>query len=77
MTMNDIFGQLQPPEPHLPDGFEKEVFASLETMQLIADVIDLFTSQFIQSEAELTNMLGGSFYDEDDDEDAGKDNKEV
>jgi len=67
MTMNDIFGQLQPPEPHLPDGFEKEVFASLETMQLIADVIDLFTSQFIQSEAELTGMLGGSFHDKEED----------
>jgi len=68
MTINDIFGQLQPAEPHLPDGFEKEVFASLETMQLIADVIDLFTSQFVQSEAELTGMLGGSFYDEDESE---------
>lgn len=72
MTINEIFGQLQPSEPHLPDGFEKEVFASLETMQLIADVIDLFTSQFIQSEAELTGMLGGSFHDEEDEEENNK-----
>jgi len=64
MSLNSAFTQLQPPEPELPNGFEKEVFASLETLQLIADVIDLFTSQFIMSEAELTNMLGGSFYDD-------------
>lgn len=66
MTMNDIFRDFEPPNPDIPQGLKQEVFNSLETLQLIADVIDLFTFQFVMSEAEFTNILGASFHDDDE-----------
>lgn len=63
------FEELQPPNPDIPQGLKQEVFNSLETLQLIADIIDLFTFQFVMSEAEFTNMLGASFRDSDNEED--------
>jgi len=50
---------------------KKEVFDSLETLKLIADVVDLFTAKFVVSETELTSMLGADFEDiRDVDEDS-------
>jgi len=60
------FEKLQPPNPEIPQTLEQEVFSSLETLQLVADIIDLFTFQFVMSEAEFTNMLGASFRDDNE-----------
>lgn len=74
--MDQVFKDLKPVDAMPPDGLKQEVFTSLETLQLIADVLDLFTSQFIMSEAELTNLFDSDFYKEkkEDSEDEDENN---
>jgi len=64
--MNQAFKQLKPMDAMPPEGLKEEVFTSLETLQLIADVLDIFTSQFIMSEAELTSLFDSDFYKENE-----------
>jgi len=63
MIMKDAFKALKPPDSAPPEVLKEEVFTSLKTLQLIADVIDLFTSQFILSESDMVNLFGSDFYD--------------
>ncbi len=70
------FEELQPPNSDIPQGLKQEVFNSLETLQLIADIIDLFTFQFVMSEAEFTNMLGASLRDDDSNDEDNKEEEE-
>lgn len=74
--MNQIFKELKPMDAMPPDGLREEVFTSLQTLQLIADVLDLFTSQFIMSEAELTNLFDSDFYKEKKEDSQEEDNNE-
>ncbi len=60
--MREQFKKLEPKE-HAPAELKKEVFDSLETLKLIADVVDLFTAKFVVSETELTSMFGADFED--------------
>jgi len=60
--MREQFEKLEPKE-HAPAELKKEVFDSLETLKLIADVVDLFTAKFVVSEAELTSMFIADFED--------------
>jgi len=83
--MRNIFEDLKPPDGIPPSGLREEVFTSLRTMQLIADVIDLFTSQFILSESDMVNLFDSNFHDaphspeddrDKDSEDGEKENPE-
>jgi len=67
--MMQVFKELKPLDGRPPENLKDEVFTSLETLQLIADVIDLFTSQFVLSEAELTSLFDSDFYDEHENKD--------
>lgn len=80
MIMKDAFEALKPPDNRPPVGLKEEVFTSLRTMQLIADMIDLFTSQFILSESEMVNLFDSDFYNtpdklEDEEDDNPEDDK--
>lgn len=66
MMMEQAFKNLKPLDGRPPEDLKEEVFNSLETLQLIADVIDLFTSQFVLSESEMVNLFDSDFYDEQD-----------
>ena len=58
------FKKLKPLDGQPPEELKEEVFNSLKTLQLVADVIDLFTLQFVLSEAELTSLFDSDFYEE-------------
>ncbi len=62
--MMQAFRDLKPIDSMPPEGLREEVFNSLETLQLIADVIDLFTSQFVLSESEMMSLFDSDFHDE-------------
>ena len=64
--MRNVFPDLKPPDGIPPEGLKQEVFNSLETLQLIADVIDLFTSQFVLSESDMLALFDSDFYIEDE-----------
>ncbi len=55
------FRQMKPKES-VPDDLKEEVFSTLETMQLFADVLDVFTTKFIQTEMD---FLDGHIDDEE------------
>ena len=40
-----------------PKDLKKEVFNTLDTLQLMGDIADLFTAKFTQSEAELMDVV--------------------
>jgi len=64
MMIEQAFRDLKPMDGRPPEDLKAEVFSSLETLQLIADVIDLFTSQFVLSESEMMSLFDSDFYDE-------------
>lgn len=64
MMIEQVFRDLKPIDGRPPEDLKEEVFNSLETLQLIADVIDLFTSQFVLSESEMMSLFDSDFYDE-------------
>ncbi len=57
-VLNNVVGQASPPE-----SLKDEIFNSLDSIQLISDVTDLFTTKFVISNA---YMLGESTDLEDD-----------
>ena len=44
------------PDGALPESLKKEVFDTLDTIQLVADVADLFTVKFTKSESQLLEL---------------------
>jgi hypothetical protein len=60
MNLEDIFKQLIPDE-NAPEELKKEVFQTLDTLNLIGDLADLFTAKFSKTEA----VLLGLFQDEE------------
>jgi len=66
MMMRQAFMDLKPMDGRPPEDLKEEVFNSLETLQLIADVIDLFTSQFVLSESEMMNLFDSDFHNDND-----------
>lgn len=56
MNLEDIFKQLIPDE-NAPEELKKEVFQTLDTLNLIGDLADLFTAKFSKTEAVLLGLL--------------------
>ncbi|GAB4395949.1 MAG: hypothetical protein OHK0053_07900 [Microscillaceae bacterium] len=50
--MNDLFKKINQ-DKKLPENLEKEIMNSFDTLSLIMEVTDLFTSKFGQSEVML------------------------
>jgi len=73
--MEQAFRDLKPIDGIPPEGLKEEVFNSLETLQLIADVIDLFTSQFVLSESEMMSLFDSDFHDEHKNTENGENEK--
>ena len=73
--MEQVFRDLKPIDGIPPEGLKEEVFNSLETLQLIADVIDLFTSQFVLSESEMMSLFDSDFHDEHKNTEHGENEK--
>ena len=44
---------------------KEEVFTTIDATSLIADVLDLFTSKFLEAQAEIINAVPGSNYGND------------
>ena len=45
------FRQMQPKEP-APEQLKREVFSTLDSIQLVADVLDVFTIKFMKTEVD-------------------------
>jgi len=54
--LEEQFGQMRPEAP-IPEELKEEVFNSLDTLHLVADIIDLFTVKFTQSESEFLDLF--------------------
>jgi hypothetical protein len=50
-----------------PKDLKGEVFKSLETFQLVADILDLFTTKYTLTELELINLASKTNPEENDD----------
>lgn len=44
------------PEDDAPAELKKEVFQTLDTLNLVGDIVDLFTDKFIQTEASFLGL---------------------
>ena len=49
--------QATEPEENAPVELEKEVFSTLESLQLVADIVDLFTVKFVQTNVEVLGQI--------------------
>lgn len=54
--LSEQFHQLQPKEP-APQELKKNVFDTLDTLQLMADVADLFTVKFAKANTRMVGFL--------------------
>lgn len=54
--LEEQFGQMRSSEP-VPEQLKEEVFNSLDTILLVADVVDLFTVKFTQTESEFLDLF--------------------
>lgn len=72
MNLEDIFKQFIPDE-NAPEELKKEVFQTLDTLNLIGDLADLFTAKFSKTEAVLLGLL----HDEEFLDEEKEDQKEV
>ncbi len=55
-SLQDFFRQMEPKED-APTDLKKQVFSTVESVSVLADIIDLFTSKWMQSESELWNTI--------------------
>ena len=65
-TLQSLFRQLgekkEKTESVTDLNLKGEVFITIDATSLIADVLDLFTSKFLETQAEIINALPGSNY---------------
>ncbi len=54
--LEEQFGQMRSSEP-APEELKEEVFRTLDTLNLLADIVDLFTVKFSKSEAEFLDLF--------------------
>lgn len=47
-------------EKEAPEILKEEVFSTLETLQLAADIIDLFTVKFVESNIKVLTRMDGA-----------------
>ena len=57
IRFQEIQSQTDEPDMPAPDSLKKEVFATLDTIQLVADVTDLFTVKFTKAESQLIDLV--------------------
>ncbi len=71
--LKDEFQKMQPKEA-APAVLKKQVFDTLDTIRLMADMADLFTVKFTKTESQMMDLLGDEQSDnpteQPDDEDA-------
>jgi len=48
------------PNENAPEGMKEEVFQTLETLNLIGDIADLFTAKLAQTEADFIDIVNKS-----------------
>ena len=61
--LSSIFQQFGKEEKlAMPDNLKDAVFSTLDAASLLADIVDLFTVKFIQSQAELLDTIPDSEY---------------
>lgn len=53
------------PEEKAPEELKKEVFNSLDTINLLADVVDLFTGKFAKTESNFFELLSDSLSEDE------------
>lgn len=56
LHIEQLFKNMLPRED-APEAVKKEVFQTLDTLNLVGDVFDLFTAKFTQSESEFLDLL--------------------
>ncbi len=61
--LKGAFQKMQPKEA-APAALKKQVFDTLDTIQLVADMADLFTVKFTQTESQLVGLLDETEPDE-------------
>lgn len=54
--LKEQFQRMQP-DGHAPESLKKEVFSTLDAIQLMSDVTELFTVKFTQTEASLLDLM--------------------
>lgn len=55
-NLEEKFKQLLP-DDNAPEELKEEVFNTLDTFNLMGDIVDLFTTKFSQSESHLLDMM--------------------
>lgn len=55
--LKDEFQRMKP-KTAAPEALKKQVFDTLDTFQLMADMADLFTVKFTKTESQMMEMLG-------------------
>ena len=54
--LEEQFGQMRRPES-APEELKDQVFDTLDTLNLVADIVDLFTVKFSKTEAEFLDLF--------------------
>lgn len=55
-NLEEKFKQLLP-DDNAPEELKEEVFNTLDTFNLMGDIVDLFTTKFSQSESHLLDLM--------------------
>jgi hypothetical protein len=55
-NLEEKFKQMLPPD-NAPEALKQEVFQTLDTLNLLGDIADLFTSKFTKVEAAFFGMI--------------------
>lgn len=64
-NLEEQFQKLMPSDA-APADLKKEIFRTLDTLDLLGDVVDLFTVKFTGVEAELVDMIANQDIDDTD-----------
>ena len=56
--LNELFKKFIP-EEDAPDSMKKEIFQSLDTINQIGDIADLFTGRLVKTEMDFLDFLDG------------------
>lgn len=63
--LEQLFEQMKPDE-NAPKAIKDEVFSTIETIELVSDITDLFTGKFSETEGEFLDIIAnGSPEDEE------------
>lgn len=57
--LETLFEQMKP-EEDAPEDMKKEVFDTIETLEMVNDIADLFTGKFGASKADFIDLISGT-----------------